>query len=316
MLRLSDTWVWDSWVADSGDAYHLFFLQAPATPDEPGRRHTSATIGVATSTDLENWTYEGTTLGPQPGGWDDLALWTGSVIRGDDDRWRMFYTAINSGGRHIFDQRLGVVESDDLRTWRRVTDAPVLEIDPRWYKTLDDAPTFSETWRDPLPVKDPNGDGWHMYVAARAKGTPRFEDGVLAHARSDDLVHWELGPPVTAPAGFGQLEVPQVHVIDGQPLLVFTCHPEEQSQRQTDAFGYYCTWYVLGDSVLGPWDIESARPFREEPFLFAAPLVQRRDGSWAFVGFRNQEPQGILSYHIIDPVPVELRDGALVLRYP
>ena len=51
---------------------------------------------------------------------------------------------------------------------------------------------------------------------------------MLAHARSDDLVHWELGPPVTEPAGFGQLEVPQVHVIDGQPLLVFTCHPEEQ----------------------------------------------------------------------------------------
>ena len=29
MLRLDDLWVWDSWVADDGDLYHLFFLQAP-----------------------------------------------------------------------------------------------------------------------------------------------------------------------------------------------------------------------------------------------------------------------------------------------
>jgi len=42
--------------------------------------------------------------------------------------------------------------------------------------------------------------------------------------------------------------------------------------------------------------------------------VRERDGGWALVGFRNQEPEGILSFEIVDPVPVELRDGALVRR--
>ena len=29
MLRLEHDWVWDSWVADDGERYHLFFLKAP-----------------------------------------------------------------------------------------------------------------------------------------------------------------------------------------------------------------------------------------------------------------------------------------------
>jgi hypothetical protein len=45
---------------------------------------------------------------------------------------------------------------------------------------------------------------------------------------------------------------------------------------------------------------------RAEPGLFAAPLVQQRDGSWALVGFRNLEPKGIDAFEILDPIPVEL----------
>ena len=52
MLRLEDHWVWDSWIADDGDLYHLFFLQAPRSLVDPGKRHTAATVGHATSRDL------------------------------------------------------------------------------------------------------------------------------------------------------------------------------------------------------------------------------------------------------------------------
>ena len=314
MLRLPDHWIWDSWIADDGETYHLFFLQAPRSLVDPARRHAAATIGRATSTDLRTWEYHGTALGPAPSGWDDLALWTGSVARGDDGVWRMFYTALSTAGRGIFDQRVGVAESDDLATWRRVGTTPVLEVDPRWYKTLDDGSGASETWRDPFVFRDPGGDGWHMLVTARDKDAPRFSDGVLAHARSADLRTWELGPPVSEPAGFGQIEVPQVREIGGRPVLVFTCHPDEQSERQKQAFGRFSTLSLAGDSPAGPWDIERARPFEAEPTLFAAPLVQERGGGWTLVGFRNQEPEGILSFELLDPVPVELRDGALVRR--
>ena len=48
MLRLDDFWVWDSWVADDGDAYHLYFLQAPRSLGDPALRHVHATVGHAT----------------------------------------------------------------------------------------------------------------------------------------------------------------------------------------------------------------------------------------------------------------------------
>jgi beta-fructofuranosidase len=313
MLRLPDDWVWDSWVADDGETYHLYFLKAPRALEDPSRRHARAVIGHATSTDLVDWTDRGTTLLPSEAGWDDLALWTGSTVRADDGTWRMFYTALNTHRGHVLrDQRVGVVESDDLHHWRRTTDAPALSADGRWYKTLDEDPSASETWRDPFVFRDPGGDGWHMLVTARLKGTERYDDGVLAHARSQDLVSWEVQPPVSGdPSGFGQIEVPQVRVVDGRPVLVFTCHPEEQSEARKADHGHWCTWSVVGEpggSLLGPWDVSRAVPFRAEPTLFAAPLVQRRDGSWVLVGFRNQEPQGIFSFEIIDPVQVSV-DG-------
>ncbi len=100
-------------------------------------------------------------------------------------------------------------------------------------------------------------------------------------------------------------------MIDAQPLLVFTCHPDEQSSEQVAKFGPHSTWYALAESPAGPWDIAGARPFTGEPKLFAASLVQQRDGSWALLGFRNQEPEGILSFEILDPIPVSLQRGEL-----
>ena len=312
MLRLPDDWVWDSWIADAGDLYHLFFLKAPRKLEDPGLRHTAATIGHATSADLVDWTIEEDALLPAAKRWDDLALWTGSVARDGEGVWRLYYTALSSSPGHgMRDQRIGMAESDDLHTWRRVGDRPLVDPDPRWYRTLEEDPAASETWRDPFVFRDPGGDGWHMLITARDPDAPRLYDGVLGHARSDDLVHWELGPPLTTPAGFGQTEVPQVRVIDGRALLVFSCHPEEQSPEQIERFGPYTTWYVLGDTPTGPWDLEAARPFTGDDKLFAAPLVQRRDGTWAFVGFRNTEPDGIPSFEICDPIGVELRDGEL-----
>ena len=123
---------------------------------------------------------------------------------------------------------------------------------------------------------------------------------------------WEAQPPISAPgAGFGELEVSQVRIVDGRPVLVFTCHPDQQSADQLSRFGRFCTWSAVGESLAGPWDLDRARPFRNEPLLSAAPLVQRRDGGWALLGFRNLEP-GVPQLEVVDPVPVVLRDRRLV----
>jgi beta-fructofuranosidase len=305
VLSSLQDWIWDSWIADDGERYHLFFLKAPRALEDPRLRHERARIGHASSLDLTSWEVHADALGPAPEGFDDLALWTGSVARGDDGVWRMYYTALNSEGRGVRDQRIGLAESADLMTWRRVAREPLVEPDPCWYRMLGDGSGASETWRDPFVFRDDEG-GWHMLITARDPDAPRRFDGVLAHARSDDMVHWRLAPPLTETAGFGQLEVAQVRQVDGQWVLVFTCHPEEQGEPRP-----FSTWYVLGDSPLGPFDLTTAKPFEDEPKLFAAPLIRRRDGSWCFGGFLNQEPEGILSFAIVDPIPVTLAGGTL-----
>jgi beta-fructofuranosidase len=302
VLSSREDWIWDSWIADDGERYHLFFLKASRALEDPDLRHEAARIGHASSVDLTTWRLHPDALGPASRGFDDLALWTGSVARGDDGVWRMYYTALNREGRGTKDQRIGLAESDDLMTWRRVASEPLVEPDPRHYRMLGDGSGASETWRDPFVFRDSGGDGWHMLITARDPAAERLFDGVLAHARSDDMRTWRLAPPLTEPAGFGQLEVAQIHRLDGQWILHFTCHPDEQGEPRP-----YSTWYVLGDSQLGPWDIAAARPFEDEPKLFAAPLVQRRDGTWAFLGFLDQED----AFEIVDPIGVELREGRL-----
>ncbi len=82
-------------IADDGEDFHLFFLQAPRSLGDAGLRHTNASIGHARSGDLVTWEVLPDALGPEEAGWDDLAIWTGSVVR-EDDRWAMFYTAIST----------------------------------------------------------------------------------------------------------------------------------------------------------------------------------------------------------------------------
>jgi beta-fructofuranosidase len=152
-----------------------------------------------------------------------------------------------------------------------------------------------------------------MLIAARGRGAEPKDDGLIGYAWSPDGLSWEVGAPVTqAGGGFGEVEVAQVRVIDGQPILVFTCHPYQQSAARREAVGLFCTYSIAGETVFGPWDIHKAEPFRAEPSLFAAPLIQQRNGRWALVGFRNLEPEGIHAFWILDPIEVHVENGVLV----
>jgi beta-fructofuranosidase len=313
MLAIADQWIWDSWALHDGAHFHLFYLQAPKSLGDPGLRHLNARIGHARSTDLISWEVLPDALSPSASGWDDLATWTGSVVRANGDTWLMFYTAISHGQHGIKDQRIGVVESRDLIEWSRSRTTPVLGVDPRWYETLPDDPNASETWRDPFVYPDPSGTGWRMLISARGIGGKENDNAVLAQAWSPDLRAWEVQEPACGMGhGFGEIEVPQVLFIDGHHVLVFTCHPNKQSPEHIARHGRFATWAVVGESAVGPWDIHAAQPFVAEPDLFAAPLLQRDDGSWSILGFRNVLPESDIAFEICDPIPVTIVEGALV----
>ena len=311
MLRLADHWVWDSWGAHDGVHHHLFFLRASRALHDPDRRHLRASVGHARSTDLRSWELlpDALVAADSPA-WDDQATWTGSVVRAPDGTWRMFYTGVSRAERGLV-QRVGVATSDDLITWHRVGDGPLLEADPRWYEKLDLDAWIDEAWRDPYVFADPDGDGWHMLLTARVPdGDPRGRS-VVGHATSPDLERWEVRPPLSTPAGFGQLEVPQAVVVDGQPVLVFSCWPDRMAPDLRERWTGGGVWVVPGESLTGPWDIAAATTFAH-PSLYAARLVEERPGSWALLGFRDTE-DGTFVGEITDPLPVVLDGGTLRL---
>jgi hypothetical protein len=313
MFRLAASWVWDFWIADDGDRYHLFFLKAPRALLDPDRRHWRAVIGHATSTDLTNWTEHADAVIPDDApAFDDLATWTGSVVRGDDGKWRMFYTAVSraEGG---LEQRISSVVSDDLFTWRREPERQVLEPDARWYETASTRQWPDQAWRDPWVFRDQ--DGWHMLVTARANRGAPDDRGVIGHATSQDLVHWTVQPPLSEPgAGFGHIEVVQVADVDGTPVGLFSCLGTELAHGRRGADPVGGVWAFPIDSKTGAFGLEEAYRLTDER-LYVGRLVQDRKGQWCFLAFRNDEDGNWIG-EITDPQPVRWVDDRLAVEGP
>ena len=304
MLRLADAWTWDFWLADDGRSYHLYFLKAPRHIGHPDQRHWNASIGHATSPDLADWTVVSDAITPSGGpAFDDIATWTGSVVRGRDGTWFMFYTGVGPADRAPR-QRIGLATSADLHHWSKHPGSPVLESDSRWYERLPDALQPDEAWRDPWVLADPDGDGWHMLVTARACDGPADQRGVIGHARSDDLIHWQAQPPLSRPGeGFGYLEVPQVEVVGGRPVLVFSCLGAGLSDKRRKAGMPGGTWCLPCDSPLGPFDVKRAVRITDES-LYSGRLVSDRTGRWTMLAFRNHGPDGRFIGELADPMPI------------
>jgi len=315
MLELPDSWVWDFWFADDGDRYHLFFLYASRALHDPERRHGRASVGHAVSDDLRNWTRVPDALvrGDAPA-FDDVATWTGSVVRAADGTWHMFYTGGTERDGALI-QSIGLATSDDLITWHKYEGNPIASADPRWYEKYDGTTWIDEAWRDPWVYPDPAGDGWHMLITGRANHGPVDDRGVVAHARSLDLLHWEVEPPLSEPrAGFGQLEVFQVEVIDGRVVLLFNCLRGELSAAKKETAGSGGVWSLIADSVTGPFDISRATPLTDDS-LYVGRLVKDRDGTWQLLAFHNNGPEGFIG-SISDPMPVFLTGDGLTLKPP
>lgn len=303
-LALRDHWVWDFWFADDGKQFHVFFLHAPKSLGDPELRHRNARIGHATSLDLFAWDYRGEAIGPGPeGGFDATATWTGSVVRGHDGLWRMFYTGSRFLSPRDFAniETVGVATSPDLNTWTKAP-GPVLRADPRWYETLGSSSWPEEAWRDPWVFADPSGGGWHMLITARANHGPDFGRGVIGHAVSSDLATWQARAPLSDPqSGFAHLEVPQLIEIDGRRHLLFCCNsPRLANERMGTKGGI---WVAPALGPVGPFDIAAAQLILPERY-YAGRAVRDRTGAWMLMAFEMEGTgtgfPGVLS----DPMPL------------
>jgi beta-fructofuranosidase len=314
-FTLADSWVWDFWLADDGEAFHLFYLHAPRSLRNPDLRHRNARIGHAVSRDLREWRDHGLAFpAGEPGSFDGSATWTGSVVRGGDGLWRMYYT----GSRFLAPdsnaniETIGLAVSADLFTWTK-RDGPVCTADSRWYETLGSSSWPEEAWRDPWVFPDADGRTWHMLITARANSGDEMDRGVVGHATSTDMETWQVGPPLSATgAGFAHLEVLQAVTIEGRHYAVFCCDsPRLGGKRQGMAGG---NWSMGVDSPVGPYHPENAQLLTGEEF-YAGRLVRDRAGRWNLMGFMNAMPGEQFSGGVSDPmeIVVDIATGTLSL---
>jgi beta-fructofuranosidase len=311
-LRLPDKWLWDFWLAQDGPDYHVFYLQAPRSIKDPDLRHWNVSIGHAVSQNLRTWQVLPDALQPSPtGAWDDYTTWTGSIIQ-RQGLWHLFYTGGNRAENGLI-QRIGLATSTDLLHWEKHS-IPLIVADPRWYELLDLNLWHDQAWRDPWVFQHPETSDFHAFITARCNEGPADGRGVIGHARSDDLIHWEVLSPVTEPGDFGHLEVPQWVEMQGRYYLIFSVQASAHSAlrcQRTSRKPVTGTHYMSAEDPLGPFCFSSEEFLVGDRIgsLYAGKLVPSPDGKWALLASRLFAPDGTLLGELSDPLPVGV-DGA------
>jgi len=311
-LRVPNKWVWDFWLAQDGPDYHIFYLQAPRSLQDEGLRHWNVSVGHAVSQNLRDWDILPDALHPSSTEtWDDYTTWTGSIIK-HNSLWYLFYT----GGCRAENgkiQRVGLATSIDLIHWDKHPDNPLLEASPHFYEQLDLNLWFDQAWRDPWLFQHPQTGEFHAYITARCNYGPADGRGVIAHARSTDLLNWEVLPPVTAPGDFGQLEVPQLVLIQNRYYMLFCTAASTHAadyQRKTGVEPVRGTHYLVADNLLGPFRFSTREFLVGDPIgsFYNGKLVQGPDDTWYFMASRQFTPGGDFIGALSDPMPVTIED--------
>jgi beta-fructofuranosidase len=219
-------------------------------------------------------------------------------------------------------QRIGLATSTDLVHWTKHPANPLIVADPRRYELLDLDLWHDQAWRDPWVFRHPEDGDFHAFITARVNQGPPEGRGVIAHARSDDLIHWEVLPPVTEPGDFGHMEVPQLVEIESRHYLLFCAQASVHSARWRRGTGVQPLTgihYMVADDPLGPFRLSTDQFLAGGVVgsLYAGKLVLNPQNEWVMLAARMLAPDGAFVGTLSDPLPITLdRAGELSLEQP
>jgi beta-fructofuranosidase len=151
----------------------------------------------------------------------------------------------------------------------------------------------------------------HALITARSAGGPPDGRGALAHARSPDLVRWEIEPPIVGPGEFGEIEVPQLVGANDRWHLLFSVPPIAHGtrwRRHTDRSPHPTVYHLTGETPLGPFTgpPEPVTVSDQDEALYAGKLVDDGTGGWVYLAARLSRPDGTFAGELTDPRPVTL----------
>jgi beta-fructofuranosidase len=289
-----DKYLWDAWFIKTGSDYHMLHLQAPnsVSPDE---RHHCASIGHAVSRDLVHWQELPAALeAGQRGAWDDLALWTGSVIA-HENKFYLFYTGRNA--QEFWVQKIGLAISTDLVHWEKHPANPILAADGRYYEMANrlNSLNVAPAWRDPFVFRDPHTEKFYMTISARHKGARDCYNGCVAIAESENLVEWNALPPLLAPQRYDEMETTQMIFHNGLYYLFFSTWGKDYEPGWAKAHGAHSGLHgYFSDRLFGDYQPVNGNGVvldnGEE--MYTVRLVENQGNEFTALGWLNNDAQG------------------------
>lgn len=283
------------------DRYRLHYLTGPqdAKPNfSVGELH------AAVSEDLQTWRY----LGPliQPVGdrdWESGRILAGSIHR-EGDTYYCFYGGSPPKPRWNH-EHIGLATSRDGRHWQRHP-APILRLDPRWYKVeadpdrpKDEGEPFFHC-RDAFPLRDRTTGRYYLYVTAAARDRHPYLHGCVGLLVGDQLTGpFTCLPPVAAPvlpgtheSWFYELERPQVIRRGDRYHLFFSCarrHINEKWLATIDGpdINDSTLYWFVSDHPEGPFGPKGDRPIvpgSHATGLYGTQLIETHEGDWIACG--------------------------------
>ncbi len=295
-----DRWMWDCWfvkhdVPDGDGKWHMFYLQN-IKMENPKDRHqvnpekadSPVTVGHAVSDNLIDWKEVGTAIEPTKFSWDEVAIWTGSIVKKGDWYYK-FYTGRNR--EDILVQKIGLAKSKDLMNWEKV-EGPVLEADNVFYhmdntrNNLDTVPA----WRDPFVFKDPKTKKHFMTISARVKGEETEHNAclALAEAEDEDLHKWKLHPPILAPGRYDEMETSQVVYHDDWYYLFFCSHFRGYHPNWAAEHGAWTGLHCYrAKELMGPYEPvnDNGVVMKNGKYVFGVRLLDKEGNDYKSLGW-------------------------------
>jgi len=321
VLALKDQWIWDFWLARDNGNWHIYFLKADKALGDPHLRHRHVSVGHATSTNLIDWNYLGTCFKPRTcAGFDDWTTWTGSLIKGKNGLWHLFYTGTTSSDGGL-KQRIGHATSTDMHNWSRIGEKAALDISGPDYEEYTPGHWHDRAMRDPHVIHDPDGDGYLMFFTARVPNIAEPNaGGSIGFATSPDLYNWTLQPPVFRGGLFGQMEVPQVTRIGERWYCLFCTDARHYAAGYADTYPekpQSGTHYLMAAHPRGPWQVAPG-PFFDGDVptrRYAGKLVM--DGKkLKYLAFLHDGAKGEFVGELSDPMDVRIDKKGLLHLAP
>lgn len=206
-------YLWDLWYMfeEETNTFHSFRLSAAVRYKEEKKHDTYARLAYGTTKNFRKFKYINNNI-LKPG--KNASIWTGSIIRNNNNDYVLFYTERYSNERYWANQVIRKAVSKDLVHWLKEETFRLSPdtIDPKnelYLRLPSEDDRSIHAWRDPFLFKE--ADRYWMIIEAKKQDGEKNRNAciVLLECENEELTKWSIVHPCLV-TGYEELDVPQI----------------------------------------------------------------------------------------------------------